>query len=320
MEVSPTKDSEKFKFPKKVGIVFLERRKRVVEVDTQMPTLRKEKDELSLNFDQNACAFFLLQLNQYQNIFEFQVIDIPIPEEEDKISLIPRGNDKEDLLGWVHRFALDNSDLSINYWIGITSELVSDKPTWHFDGREIKDIKSHKILWIISSKDWEEYRSPPSLFEYLLTTVFRCALQSLNMELGGVRHFLRNKNHKVTRGCIFDFTHRRESVSIFKLCSGCKNELSLLENTIKDGNNYVNLVGNVNNILSKEWMGSPEKRDSPLYDLKKIYKYDVDRNSGFKKGLWEKLRDSVTDNLAQWTVGTAVTGLIGIILVIIFKQ
>jgi hypothetical protein len=118
---------------------------------------------------------------------------------------------------------------------------------------------------------------------------------------------------------MFDFTHRRSSVSIFKLCFGCEEKLRKLEDLIrKNGNNwYINLVDDVNTVLSKEWMGSPEKRDSPLFNLKKMYKYDVDRNSGFNKGLLEKFRDSISDNLAQWTVGTVVAGLVGIIVTVV---
>lgn len=75
---------------------------------------------------------------------------------------------------------------------------------------------------------------------------YRGALQSLSMELQDdlstdlqdknleILKFLRHKCHKgTTRGRIFDFTHRRISVSIFKLCLGCKNKLSLLEELIR---------------------------------------------------------------------------------------
>ena len=67
-------------------------------------------------------------------------------------------------------------------------------------------------------------------------------------------------------------------------------------------------------------MGTTEKRDYPLSDLKKIYRYDVERNSGFNKGFWEKFRDNISDNAAQWTIGTVITGIIGMILTIIFKS
>jgi len=147
---------------------------------------------------------------------------------------------------------------------------VPSHTTWHFDKKEAEFTRSKKILWIITSKGWDKHRSPPSLFEYLLATMFRCSIQSPSTELQdeklGILKF-RSKDHKVTWGCIFDFTHRRSSVSIFKLCLDCESKLSLIEKTIKDKCNNVNLVGDINTILSKKWMGTPEKRDSPIYEL-----------------------------------------------------
>jgi hypothetical protein len=323
----------KYTFPKKVGIVFLERRKRVIEVENEeeeeleenepKSASKKRRREVSLDFNQDACALFLLRMNQHQNIFEFQVVDIPeevmIPQKKSITNLLRRiimkSPKKNDTLGWVDDFASEQRELSIDYWIGITSELILSHNTWHLERK--KSTKSKKMVWIITSKGWEKHRSPPSLFEYLLATVFRCALQSLSLELQNSElrafKFLRSKLHKVTRGCMFDFTHRRTSVSIFKLCFGCKEKLSKLENLIWKNGNNVNLVEDVTTILSKEWMGTPEKRDSALYDLKKIYKYDVDRNSGFRKTWLEKIRDSVEDNTAQWIIG----GLIGVAFLIL---
>jgi len=51
--------------------------------------------------------------------------------------------------------------------------------------------------------------------------------------------------------------------------------------------------------LSRGWMGSPEKRETPFYNLKRIYKYDVDHNSGFNKKPLERFRDSIIDNSAN---------------------
>jgi hypothetical protein len=118
---------------------------------------------------------------------------------------------------------------------------------------------------------------------------------------------------------MFDFTHRRSSVSIFKLCFSCEEKRRKLEDLIrKNGNNwYINLVDEVNTILSKEWMRSPEKRHSPLFNLKEMYKYDVNRNTGFNNRLSEKFRDSISDNLAQWAVYNVVAGLVGIIVTIV---
>ena|GEM_PF-1932024 len=323
---------EKYTFPKKVGIVFLERRIREAEkhapysVYQDIHLWRERKNELSLDFDQDACAYFLMQMNHHQTTFDFQVVPLIVKTNDKEGDRIPKNNHKECLFEWLDDFAGRISNLNIDYWMGITSELVPGQPTWHFKGKNVDETTSHKILWIITSRNWEKYRSPPSLFEYLLTSVFRCTLQSLSLELEAEKNeikemkFLRAKGHKVTRGCVFDFTHRRASVSIFKLCLGCQKKLRSLEKLIteKRKNWDVNLVDDVTTILSKTWMGTPEKRDSPLFNLKKMYKYDVDRNSGFYKKWYQRITDSMIDNLTQWIIVPTIAGIISIVLYLIF--
>jgi hypothetical protein len=44
--------------------------------------------------------------------------------------------------------------------------------------------------------------------------------------------------------------------------------------------------------------GDIEKKDSPLYNIKKNYGYDINRISGFNKKWWEIIRDSILENTA----------------------
>jgi hypothetical protein len=53
----------KSSFPKRVGIIFAE----------------NPAKERTLDFEQEACTFFLLQMNKHQTTFEFQII---IPSRE----------------------------------------------------------------------------------------------------------------------------------------------------------------------------------------------------------------------------------------------
>ena len=57
-------------------------------------------------------------------------------------------------------------------------------------------------------------------------------------------------------------------------------------------------------------MGDPDLRDSPLFNLKKNFKYDVDHNSGFYKSRREKIRDIIIENIPQWTIGSFLTSII----------
>jgi hypothetical protein len=69
-------------------------------------------------------------------------------------------------------------------------------------------------------------------------------------------------------------------------------------------------------------LGDLEQDDSPFNNLKKIYKYDINRNSGFNKRLREKFRDSIIDKSAEWTIGTVIigviTGIVGVFLYLLF--
>jgi hypothetical protein len=80
----------------------------------------------------------------------------------------------------------------------------------------------------------------------------------------------------------------------------------------------LHLSQQIEEILTKEWMGSPANRDTPFYNLQKMYKYDIDHNSGFYKGWKEKFRESVSEKLAEWTLGNILGGIIGGIIVVIF--
>ena len=64
-------------------------------------------------------------------------------------------------------------------------------------------------------------------------------------------------------------------------------------------------------------MGTPDERNTPLFNLKKDYKYDIDRNSGLYKNFFEKFRDGIVDNLPQWIIGTLISGIIGGLLIIL---
>src|SRR4249920_4049733 len=75
-------------FPKRVGIIFLEKR----------PLLGKnekpKKVKGGLNFDQIACAYIILQMNRVQNIFEFHTITLH-PKDDDSIEIPPESIDWE---------------------------------------------------------------------------------------------------------------------------------------------------------------------------------------------------------------------------------
>ena len=60
---------EDFKFPKNVGIVYCE-------------NYDHSNTKIRLNFDQIACSHLLLQMNSIQKIFDFQIIDYFVRDDQ----------------------------------------------------------------------------------------------------------------------------------------------------------------------------------------------------------------------------------------------
>lgn len=282
-------------FPKRIGIVFIE-------------DIENKNKKPKLEFNQIACAHLLLQMNGIQQSFELQII---------KFRKLPNKTQRKNLLEWfdieisLFEKTKDGEAYGIDYWIAITSEELLEN--LFLNTIKIKSSTSGKRLWVITSHDWERYMCPPSLFEYICISVFTCILHSIFSQF---RYPM--SEHKGTKGCIFDWTghkpHRRILVSNPNLCSWCENRLSNLERSILTATGTKSaLYQDVNKILSKEWMGSTEKKESPIYNLKKNYRYDIDRNSGFYKKWWERIRDKIEDHSI-----TAIVTMLGVIATAIF--
>jgi len=78
------------------------------------------------------------------------------------------------------------------------------------------------------------------------------------------------------------------------------------------------LVDGIKTIISRKWLGDPGQKDFPVYNLKKVFKYDINRNSRFIKKWHERIRDSTVEKSAEWTLGPLATGLIGGIATALF--
>jgi hypothetical protein len=61
-------------------------------------------------------------------------------------------------------------------------------------------------------------------------------------------------------------------------------------------------------------MGSTQKNGSPIYNLKRNYGYDVNRNSGFYKSAWERFRDWIKDYSVQFLSGS--TGAVAAAIIV----
>jgi hypothetical protein len=302
-------------FPRNIGLVFIDT---PTYVKSRFGSKWKKKEQL--NFDSDACAYFILQMNSIQGTFDYQVIAFDFDRALEEVQ-------RQDIVDWfdeeVKNFesTQKTGTYKIDYWIGITSKNVGKN--WFFQTRRKDDAKSGKFVGIITSDTWEKEYSPPSLFEYLSITVSILSMYALNDEFKGKIY---EHSELKTKGCIFDFTRwkadRRIMIANPNLCAICRERMSELNEIIEHKTKYYNLLDDVKHIISRKWMGSLDLIDSPIFNLNKLYRYNIDRNSGFNKGFWEKMRDSIVEKTAEWTIGTVITavitGIVGFFLYLLF--
>jgi hypothetical protein len=86
-------------------------------------------------------------------------------------------------------------------------------------------------------------------------------------------------------GCSF---LRRSTALLFSLEAKIRNQVG----------GELHLCQDIRRILSRRCMGNINKINSPIFNLKRNYGYDVDRNSGFYKSPWGKVIDSIIENSA----------------------
>jgi hypothetical protein len=298
-------------FHKSVGIIFLEEMNPITKGRTII-----RRSAQGLKFDQTACAHLLLQMNKVQGIFDFQVITL---DKKDNFNLATTSVNPQYFDNEISKMKnTGNSKFQgIDYWIGVSSKGITQGYFLLAPKSTSTVGKLNEKVAIVTSKDWDREFSPPSLFEYIAMSVLICSLYLISYD------FNADLTPHKTKSCIFDFTRdkiqRRILVSNPILCTTCRNTLSILEKNIQTKTGIqIALINDIEDLLNREWMGSPEKRDSPLYNLKKLYKYDVDRNSGFYKNWTEKFSEAIVDRLAEWTVGNVAGGIIGGLIAILF--
>jgi len=116
------------------------------------------------------------------------------------------------------------------------------------------------------------------------------------------------ETHYDLRGCCLDFTsfkmNDRVDIVLGYICDQCREALIQ-----KIGKEY---YSDIASILSREWIGEVDKFGTVAYNLKNYFKFDINKDSGFNKTLWEKLRDRFDEILSQSIVAlfTAIIGLI----------
>ena len=236
------------------------------------------------NFDKDAFKYFLLSLNKLQNSYEFCFPDFDHYPFVEKVCVFSTANQKiEDFVNhktkdYSHIIAIITGSFDNNYFFNAT------------------DNSS-----IITTDIWDKYFSPPSLFEYLLHSIYCCLIYSQktlpNRQISEKAKSICIASHSDTRGCVADFTRNkfddRIDITLGYICDEHKAEIIEVF-----GEEYLK---EATLILERKWIGKIEDKDSVAFNLKHVFKFDINKDSGFNKTWLDKIKDKFYDIPADLT-------------------
>lgn len=225
-------------------------------------------------FNIYAFKYFLLSVNQLQKSYEFFFPETQgnhIKEEE---------NEAETCIQILNG-VIDNEVVKADYTISIIrSSIKHDYFAW-----------PDKRCAVITTNHWEKYFAPPSLFEYLLNTIYYCLFCS-GIKVSGKETMEPisdsiTETHFDTIGCIFDFVYdkydNRLGIALGYICDFHKKGLISYY-----GSEYVN---ESIFIIERKWIGNLDEKNTIAYNLKHNFNFNIYKDSGFKKTLWDLIRD-----------------------------
>ena len=226
------------------------------------------------NFDKDAFKYFILYVNKIQNIYEFFFPDIELYPFEKGIVDFKTSHDK------INAFVQEHN-LKADHFISIITNSFSNN--FFFN--------AEKETSIITTDIWDKNFSPPSLFEYLLHCIYTCLIYSQNVPKGTIltdeQSLINIGSHRDTRGCIADFTRQkyddRIDIVLGYICEEHSKEIKTYY-----GEEYLKQLQLV---IDRKWIGNIDEKESVAYNLRHIFKFNINKDSGFNKNWWDKIKD-----------------------------
>lgn len=226
------------------------------------------------NFDKYAFKYFILYVNKIQNTYEFFFPDVKTYPFEKGIVDFETSHEK------ISTF-IDRNELIADHFISIITNSFDNNYFFNATNRTS----------VITTDIWDKHFSPPSLFEYLLHCIYTCLIYSQIVPEGTVltddQFAINIGSHRETRGCIADFTRLkyddRIDIALGYICDEHSKEIKQFY-----GEQYFN---ELQHVINRKWIGSIEEKESVAYNLKHIFKFNINKDSGFNKNCWEKMRD-----------------------------
>jgi hypothetical protein len=244
------------------------------------------------NFDEYAFKYFILSLNTIQSTFEFV-----FPEIEEYYYSKDSYSFNSLFSGFKKVRRKTEFEGKTSYFINIITSEIEDDYYVFCDSN----------IAFVTTNLWEKYYSPPSLFEYVLNMI---VVSILNMH-----PTLNLPPHMETRGCALDFVADKPNacvdISLGYLCDECKKE-------IIDKSGFCFLT-DIQTMLSGDWIGNIESFDSVAYNLKRFFKFDINKDSGFNKSFWEKAKESFPEIPKELIVGL-LSAIIGAVVALVIAK
>jgi hypothetical protein len=132
----------------------------------------------------------------------------------------------------------------------------------------------------LTSSKWERSFAPPSLFEYLLTSMLRAATFYF-ADLHSHREF--------TMGCQFEYmrikAHNRVDTALGFICPDHKRDIRE-----RVGEVY---LADLETLFAFRWLGHVDEPGSLASQLRAYFGQDLSRDSGYRKRFWERAQANV---------------------------
>lgn len=260
-------------------------------------TNRKKVAMVFLNqpdFDELAFKFLILNLNKVQQCFEFEFPDI-----EEYLS----SESTETLLLDFAR-VIEEEELSADFFVGIATYEIGENFFW------LASVGGN--CSVITTKGWGRYFAPPSVFEYVINCLVP-VLAIMADKSGTI------ESHDPTRGCCLDYVYFKENARVDTalgyICDACRSKIQ-----DKLGEDYLKCFEEIN---SMEWLGEVDKLGTIASNLKKFFRIDLNKDTGFYKTRKEKTKEyllGLPEKLITLSLTTIIAAIIGLIIGILLGK
>jgi hypothetical protein len=132
----------------------------------------------------------------------------------------------------------------------------------------------------ITTHEWQENFSPPSVFEYLFHSTMCGAIYALTSA---------HSHREFTMGCQFEYTRIKELDRVdIALGFMCEEHREIIRTELGDS-----ILVDVESLFKFLWLGRPDQQGTISYKMKELFNYDLRKDSGYKKKFFERAQANI---------------------------